>query len=159
MQQIREIKAALTPSNRGNASVDMNPVPSGSKVAQACLNLRISSLLTIDNPLLLWYTYEKLSKIKDTNMLTKIYILRIFQDMNRIRAHVALPQSLFKNFSSRTHLGYVIVAKSSMILFHASPQLIRKSRIRALGTSRKLRLPVSILPKRVRPNVCVRAMA
>jgi hypothetical protein len=72
----------------------MNPVPSGSKVAQASLNLLISSLVTTDNPLLLWYTYEKLSKINETNKLTKMYMLRIFHEMKRNRAHAGLPQSL-----------------------------------------------------------------
>lgn len=52
-----------------------------------------------------------------------------------------------------------MVAKSSMIMFQPSPQLIRKSSIRAFGTVRKLRLPFSFAPNRVSPNVCVSAMA
>lgn len=137
MRNLGQTKEILTPSNRGKASLEINPEPSGSKVAHACLNLRISSRLTIDNPLLFWYTYEKLSKISETNKLTKIYMLRIFQDMKSSRAHVALPQSLLEKSESETQRGALIVAKSSMILFQVSPQLIRKSRMRALRTVRK----------------------
>jgi hypothetical protein len=45
------------------------------------------------NPLLRWYTYEKLSKISDTNNDTKIYMLMMFQETNSARAQDALPQS------------------------------------------------------------------
>ena len=129
-------------------------------MAQACLNRLISSRLSMNIPLLLWYTYEKLSKMSDTNKLTKMYMLSIFHEMNNVRAHAALPQSLPKKLpSTKTQFGGVIVAKSSMIAFQPSPQLIRNRRIRALGTLRKFRFPVSLLANLVKPNVCVKAMA
>ena len=100
--------------------------------------------------------------MSDTNKLTKMYMLRMFQDMNRVRAHAALPQSLSKKLrepETKTQLGGSIFAKSSIILFQLSPQLMRNRRIRALGTLRKLRFPLSLAPNLVRPKVCVNAIA
>ena len=73
-------------------------------------------------------------------MLTKMYMLTMFQAMNNVLAHGALPQSLSKKLSLATQFGGRLLAKSSIIWFQPSPQLMRKSKMSAFGTVRKLRL-------------------
>src|SRR3569833_1613557 len=97
--------------------------------------------------------------MSEKNRLTKMYMLMTFQAMKSTRAHDGLPQSLLKNVGPSTQLGGSMPAKSSMIWFHPSPQLMRNSRMSALGTVRKFRLLFSLPPKRVRLKACVRAMA
>lgn len=84
-------------------------------------------------------------------------MLMMFQEMKSGRAHAALPQSSYR--PELIHTGGSIVAKSSMISFHPSPQLIRKSKMSDLGTSRKLMLLFSIPPNFVRPNAWFIAIA
>ena len=97
--------------------------------------------------------------MREMNKLVKIYMLVIFHRMNRALAQLALPQSLLKKLGSSTHRGGLIVAKSSMIAFHPSPKDIRKRSINAFGTVLKLMLSLSFPPNRVRPKVCVIAIA
>jgi len=97
--------------------------------------------------------------MSETNKLTKMYMLKMFQEMNRARAHSGLPQSPSRNWSPTMQVGGTTVAKSSIIWFQPSPTLMRKSRMSAFGTLRKLRLPFSLVLKAVRPNVWVSAIA